>query len=172
MTLIKFMFNNYQDMARRAALSAQIVQEKKVYLTDCVSQGVEICPVNFVKRRKNVGVDYEATAIECEQICADNDERLATLEEGLWFAKNAASTCATMWFYYDNKADTAARSYPMFGAGSSGCGGAMTGDAMAPRLISSGVYYNMAEYYAERSSLEIQAATMNSNCACISYPDF
>jgi hypothetical protein len=63
----------------------------------------------------------------------------------------------------------------MYGPGSAGCGGVVSGEQMAARLVYNGLHYNMGEFYAaapESHAKSIDLATAEWNCACISYPDF
>lgn len=169
-------FNSYQDKARRAVLAAQISQEKKVYLAECVSQGVDICPVSYTTRKINPTGNYESSALDCEQVCAENDERLATIEESFWFAKNASDNCSTMWHYADNSAQLVLSGYPMYSnRTTSGCGPLNTGDVSRFRVWGTGgTIYHHSEIYPtyQNQILDVSNTPSNSNCACISYSDF
>ncbi|PID70790.1 hypothetical protein CSB37_00370 [bacterium DOLZORAL124_38_8] len=165
-------YNSYVDKAQRAKLSAQITQEKRRYLADCVGEDKVDCPLNV----EYVSDSYTHTREQCEVVCLSKGKRLLTIEEMFWYAQTGNERCAWTWVYGDNTATSFSYVFPMYSEGSGGCGGEEP--KPTPRLIKllkNGGWKTAYSIVESLKGIRLYDVTYDNPaqkraCACIQYP--
>jgi len=90
-------------------------------------------PIPIFFQATKEGITYNATPLECVDICTSRGGRMATLAEMYAHASSKADICARMWILDDKNTGKVASGFPMYKNHTRGtCGAVNTGDL--PRI--------------------------------------